>query len=404
DIEYRRPTWSFLRKINREGTTIILTAHYLEEAEALCRNIAIINHGRIAERAGMKDLLEKLHTETFVLDLAARVDALPTFPGYAVTQTDPTTLEVEMRREQSMNELFGLLTEKGIRVISMRNKVNRVEELFVRLVENSERRAWTEMAMSRLKKNLVGMRTIIRREFTRVLRIWVQTIVPPAITMTLYFIIFGSLIGRRIGEIGGHDYMSYIAPGLIMMSIITNSYSIVASSFFGAKFGMHIEERLVSPLPSQYILIGYVMGGVLRGLLVGAVVTGVALFFTDLDVKHPLITLSTVLLTAIVFSLGGFINAVFSRKFDDISIVPTFILTPLTYLGGVFYSIELLPEFWESLSRANPILYMVNAFRFGILGSSDIGIGTAYAIIIGFVVALYSFSLYLMNRGVGMRT
>jgi len=258
--------------------------------------------------------------------------------------------------------------------------------------------------MSRLKKNLVGMRTIIRREFTRVLRIWVQTIVPPAITMTLYFIIFGSLIGRRIGEMGGHDYMSYIAPGLIMMSIITNSYSNVASSFFGAKFGRHIEELLVSPLPNQYILIGYVMGGVLRGLLVGAVVTGVALFFTDLDVKHPLITLSTVLLTAIVFSLGGFINAVFSRKFDDISIVPTFILTPLTYLGGVFYSIELLPEFWESLSRANPILYMVNAFRFGILGSSDIGIGTAYAIIIGFVVALYSFSLYLMNRGVGMRT
>ncbi len=258
--------------------------------------------------------------------------------------------------------------------------------------------------MSRLKENLVGMRTIIRREFTRVLRIWVQTIVPPAITMTLYFIIFGSLIGRRIGEMGGHDYMSYIAPGLIMMSIITNSYSNVASSFFGAKFGRHIEELLVSPLPNQYILIGYVMGGVLRGLLVGAVVTGVALFFTDLDVKHPLITLSTVLLTAIVFSLGGFINAVFSRKFDDISIVPTFILTPLTYLGGVFYSIELLPEFWESLSRANPILYMVNAFRFGILGSSDIGIGTAYAIIIGFVVALYSFSLYLMNRGVGMRT
>lgn len=258
--------------------------------------------------------------------------------------------------------------------------------------------------MSRLKENLVGMRTIIRREFTRVLRIWVQTIVPPAITMTLYFIIFGSLIGRRIGEMGGHDYMSYIAPGLIMMSIITNSYSNVASSFFGAKFGRHIEELLVSPLPNQYILIGYVMGGVLRGLLVGAVVTGVALFFTDLDVKHPLITLSTVLLTAIVFSLGGFINAVFSRKFDDISIVPTFILTPLTYLGGVFYSIELLPEFWDSLSRANPILYMVNAFRFGILGSSDIGIGTAYAIIIGFVVALYSFSLYLMNRGVGMRT
>ncbi|HLU62720.1 MAG TPA: ABC transporter permease [Gammaproteobacteria bacterium] len=260
------------------------------------------------------------------------------------------------------------------------------------------------MAMSRLKENLVGMRTIIRREFTRVLRIWVQTIVPPAITMTLYFIIFGSLIGRRIGEMGGHDYMSYIAPGLIMMSIITNSYSNVASSFFGAKFGRHIEELLVSPLPNQYILIGYVMGGVLRGLLVGAVVTGVALFFTDLDVKHPLITLSTVLLTAIVFSLGGFINAVFSRKFDDISIIPTFILTPLTYLGGVFYSIELLPAFWENASRLNPILYMVNAFRYGILGESDIGIATAYGIIGVFMVALYALSLFLMNRGVGLRS
>lgn len=258
--------------------------------------------------------------------------------------------------------------------------------------------------MSRMKQNLVGMQTIINREITRVLRIWVQTIVPPAITMTLYFIIFGSLIGRRIGEMGGYDYMSYIAPGLIMMSVITNSYSNVASSFFGAKFGRHVEELLVSPLPNQYILVGYVMGGVLRGLLVGAVVTIVALFFTDLRVEYPLITISIVLLTAIVFSLGGFINAVFSRKFDDISIIPTFILTPLTYLGGVFYSIELLPDFWESASRVNPILYMVNGFRFGILGESDIGIGFAYAIILVFLVVLYSLSLFLMNRGVGLRS
>lgn len=258
--------------------------------------------------------------------------------------------------------------------------------------------------MSRTKQNLIGFQTIVMREVTRVMRIWVQTIVPPAITMTLYFIIFGSLIGRRIGEMGGFDYMSYIAPGLIMMSVITNSYSNVASSFFGAKFGRHVEEMLVSPLPNQYILMGYVMGGVLRGLLVGAVVTIVALFFTDLEVKHPLITISTVLLTAIVFSLGGFINAVFSRKFDDISIIPTFILTPLTYLGGVFYSIEMLPDFWENASRLNPILYMVNAFRFGILGESDIGIGTAYAIIGVFMVLLYSLCLMLMNRGVGLRS
>lgn len=258
--------------------------------------------------------------------------------------------------------------------------------------------------MSRTRENLVGFQTIVMREITRVMRIWVQTIVPPAITMTLYFIIFGSLIGRRIGDMGGYDYMAYIAPGLIMMSVITNSYSNVASSFFGAKFGRHIEEMLVSPLPNQYILMGYVMGGVLRGLLVGAVVTVVALFFTHLEVKHPLITISTVLLTAIVFSLGGFINAVFSRKFDDISIIPTFILTPLTYLGGVFYSIELLPDFWQNASRLNPILYMVNAFRYGILGESDIGIGMAYAIIGVFVIVLYSLCLFLMNRGVGLRS
>src|SRR5690606_28531409 len=197
---------------------------------------------------------------------------------------------------------------------------------------------------------------------------------------------------------------AYIAPGLIMMSVITNSYANVASSFFGAKFGRHVEELLVSPLPNAYILLGYVMGGVFRGLMVGAVVTVVALFFTDLEVKHPLVTFSTVLLTAIVFSLGGFINAVFSRKFDDISIIPTFILTPLTYLGGVFYSIELLPAFWENASRLNPILYMVNAFRYGILDESDIGIGTAYGIIGVFMVALYALSLFLMNRGVGLRS
>lgn len=258
--------------------------------------------------------------------------------------------------------------------------------------------------MSRFKQNLVGMQTIVRKEVTRVLRIWIQTIVPPAITMTLYFIIFGNLIGRRIGPMDGYDYMAYIAPGLIMMSVITNSYGNVVSSFFGAKFARHIEELLVSPLPNQYILFGYVMGGVVRGLLVGAMVTVIALFFTDLDVEHPFITLSIVLLTAIVFSLGGLINAIFSKKFDDISIVPTFILTPLTYLGGVFYSIGMLPEVWQNVSKANPILYMVNAFRYGILGVSDIGIGTAYAIIGIFIVALYAFSMYLLNRGVGLRS
>ena len=254
-----------------------------------------------------------------------------------------------------------------------------------------------------LALNLVAIRTLVRKEVIRVMRIWVQTIVPPAITMTLYFIIFGNLIGRRIGSMDGFDYMQYIAPGLIMMSIITNSYGNVVSSFFGAKFGRHVEEMLVSPMSNSAIIIGHVAGGVLRGLAVGALVTVIALFFTDLSVKHPLITVTMVVLSSTVFALAGFINAVFAKKFDDISIVPTFVLTPLTYLGGVFYSISLLPEFWQNVSKANPILYMVNAFRYGILGTSDIGIGYAYAIVLIFVILLFSACLFLMNRGVGIR-
>ncbi|HEX5788295.1 MAG TPA: ABC transporter permease [Woeseiaceae bacterium] len=254
-----------------------------------------------------------------------------------------------------------------------------------------------------LALNAVAIRTLVRKEVIRVLRIWVQTIVPPAITMTLYFIIFGNLIGSRIGTMDGVDYMSYIAPGLIMMSVITNSYGNVVSSFFGAKFSRHVEEMLVAPMSNAAIVIGHVAGGVIRGLLVGALVTAIALFFTRLHVEHPWIMVSVVLLSAIVFSLAGFINAVFAKKFDDISIIPTFVLTPLTYLGGVFYSISLLPEFWQHVSKANPILYMVNAFRYGILGTSDIRIGTAYAILAFFVVALFTACLWLMGRGVGIR-
>ncbi len=257
---------------------------------------------------------------------------------------------------------------------------------------------------SRLRENLVGFQTIVIKEVTRVLRIWVQTVMPPAITMTLYFIIFGNLIGRRVGQMGGYDYMSYIAPGLIMMSVIQNSYANVVSSFFGAKFARHIEELLVSPLPNAYILGGYVMGGVCRGLLVGAIVTVIATFFTDLHIAHPLITVSVVLLTSIVFALAGFINAVYAKKFDDISIIPTFVLTPLIYLGGVFYSISLLPDIWQHVSKINPILYMVNAFRFGILGISDIRIGIAYLMITAFAVVLGAFSMFLLERGVGLRS
>jgi len=251
--------------------------------------------------------------------------------------------------------------------------------------------------------NWVALKTLVRKEVIRVARIWVQTIVPPAITMTLYFIIFGNLIGRRIGEMGGFDYMQYIAPGLIMMSVITTSYGNVVSSFFGAKYGKHIEEMLVSPMSNATIIIGHVAGGVIRGLMVGALVTMIALGFTSLSIEHPLVTISIVLLASIVFALLGFVNAVFATKFDDISIIPTFVLTPLTYLGGVFYSITLLPEFWQKVSLANPILYMVNAFRYGILGVSDISIGYAYLIVVFFVVGLFTLNLALLNRGVGIR-
>jgi ABC-2 type transport system permease protein len=249
----------------------------------------------------------------------------------------------------------------------------------------------------------VGFRTIVIREFGRIVRIWGQTLVPPAITATLYFIIFGSLIGRRIGDMGGVTYMQYIAPGLIMMSVITNSYGNVVSSFFGAKFGRHIEELLVSPLPNWLIVLGYITGGVVRGLLVGLVVTVIALFFTHLHVEHVLAVLAAVLLTAVIFSLLGYVNAVFAKNFDQISFVPTFILTPMTYLGGVFYSIKMLPEWAQALSKANPILYMVNAFRFGFLGHSDVNLGLSFALMAVAAAALFGACVWLMERGTGTR-
>jgi ABC-2 type transport system permease protein len=256
---------------------------------------------------------------------------------------------------------------------------------------------------SLVRVNLVGLGTIVYKEIRRVVRIWVQTIVPPAITMTLYFIIFGSLIGRRIGEMDGVPYTTFIAPGLIMMAVISNSFGNVVSSFFSGKLQLHLEEMLVSPLSFVTIIAGYVIGGVFRGLAVAALVTVVAVFFTDLQVEHPLITLSVVVATAMVFSLAGLLNAIFARSFDDISVIPTFVLTPLTYLGGVFFSISLLPPFWQKLALINPILYMVNAFRYGMLGSADIPIGIAYAIIVTALVGLFLTALYLLNRGTGIR-
>ena len=261
-----------------------------------------------------------------------------------------------------------------------------------------------ENTTSSLQKNLIALGTIVRREVMRILRIWGQTLVPPAITMTLYFLIFGGLIGSRIGDMGGFTYMEFIVPGLVMMSIIQNSYGNISSSFFGAKFGRHIEELLVSPMPNWVILLGYVAGAVLRGLLVGSIVLLIAMFFTTVRVPHPFVTLTTVLLGATIFSLAGFVNAAYAKKFDDIAIVPTFILTPLTYLGGVFYSVKLLPEWAQVLTHANPIFYMVNAFRFGLLGVSDVSLWVSYTLMIGFVVALGALGLWLLKKGVGLRS
>ena len=252
--------------------------------------------------------------------------------------------------------------------------------------------------------NLVALRTIARREVARILRIWGQTLVPPAITMTLYFLIFGNLIGSRIGEMDGITYMDFIVPGLVMMAVIQNAYGNISSSFFGAKFGRHVEELLVSPMPNWVILGGYVAGGVLRGMMVGVIVLGIAMLFTHVRIPHPLVTFTTVLLGATIFSLAGFVNAVCAKKFDDIAIVPTFILTPLTYLGGVFYSVTLLPGWAETATRLNPIFYMVNAFRYGLLGTSDVPVTTAYALMGFFVVALGWLGLHLLRKGTGLRS
>ena len=249
----------------------------------------------------------------------------------------------------------------------------------------------------------IGYKTIVIREYGRIIRIWGQTIVPSVVTAVLYFAIFGSLIGRRVGVMGGFDYKSYIAPGLIMMSVITNSYGNVVASFFGAKFGKHVEELLVSPLPNWVIVAGYATGGVLRGVLVGVAVTVVSLVFTHLHVHHIGVVLSALLLTSLTFALGGFLNALFAKNFDQVNWIPAFVLTPLTYFGGVFYSISLLPDWARALSYANPILYMVNAFRFGFLGVSDVDIGGAFLLMALAAVLLFSTAVLLLNRGTGTR-
>lgn len=252
-------------------------------------------------------------------------------------------------------------------------------------------------------RNWIAFKTILRKEITRFTRIWVQTLLPPVITMTLYFVIFGHFIGRRIGMVDGYDYITYIAPGLIMMSIITNAYGNVCSSFFSAKFQRSIEEMLVSPMTNQVILLGYLGGGVLRGLLTGILVSIVALFFTSLKIQHLFMVILVVVLSSLIFSLAGFINALFAKKFDDISIIPTFVLTPLTYLGGVFYPINLLPDFWRDVSLANPIVYLVNVFRYGLLGVSDVSVGLSLMMLLLFTALGYILATWLLNRGTGIR-
>lgn len=253
------------------------------------------------------------------------------------------------------------------------------------------------------KEYLVALQTISIKEVQRFSRIWVQTLLPSTITTTLYFLIFGTLVGSRIGQMQGFDYMDFIVPGLILMAVINNSYSNVVSSFYGAKFQHHIEEILVAPVPVWVILAGYISGGVLRAMIVGCLVTVVSLFFSDLKITQPFLMLLIFFLTSVLFSAAGLINAIFAKSFDDISIVPTFVLTPLIYLGGVFYSIDMLSEFWRSVSLLNPILYMVNAFRFSVLGQSDITLLTSLSVIILFSVILITVCYALLSKGVGIR-
>lgn len=253
------------------------------------------------------------------------------------------------------------------------------------------------------REQYVAFKAILIKEVLRFARIWIQTLLPPMVTTALYFVIFGRLIGSQVGDVHGFRYMEYIVPGLILMAVITNSYANVVSSFYSSKFQHNIEEMLVAPVPNYLILLGFIGGGLARGLAVGVAVTGVALFFTAIPLHNLWVTCSVLVLTSVLFSLAGFINGVYAKSFDDISLIPTFVLTPLTYLGGVFYSVAMLPPFWQSISLANPILYMVDAFRYGLLGVSDVSLATAYVAIVGFVAGLFGFALHLLNRGYGIR-
>lgn len=254
------------------------------------------------------------------------------------------------------------------------------------------------------KLYFTALKSLAAKETNRYLRIWIQTLVPPVITTSLYFVIFGNLIGGRIGEIEGFSYMEFIVPGLIMMSVITSSYSNVASSFFSQKLQKNIEELLIAPVPTHVIIWGFVIGGLGRSILVGTLVTIISLFFVPLHVYSWFIVIVTLLMTAILFSLAGLLNGVFAKSYDDVSIVPTFVLQPLTYLGGVFYAISMLPPFWQAVSKINPIVYMVSGFRYGFLGQTDVPIAFSLSILVLFTIVLYSVCWYLINKGRGLRS
>ena len=253
------------------------------------------------------------------------------------------------------------------------------------------------------KYTIIPLMTIIRKELFRFMDMWTQTLIPPVITTVLYFLIFGKFIGSQIQDINGFSYIQFIVPGLIMMTMITNSFSNVVSSFFGDKFQRCIDELLVSPTPNYIILLGFSIGGILRGLIVGFLVTLISLLFVPLYVYNIFIIILFMVLTTLVFSLAGFTNGIFAKKFDDVSIFPTFILTPLTYLGGVFYSINSLPPFWQKLSTLNPIVYMVNGFRYGFLGFSDINVWFGVAMLVIFAIILWIINLILLRKGIGLK-
>ena len=257
--------------------------------------------------------------------------------------------------------------------------------------------------MNNVEYNSVALYTLMRKEVTRFIRIWTQTLIPPVITTCLYFLIFGNLIGPRIGPMQGHTYIDFIVPGLVMMSIITGAYTNVASSFFSSKFQRFIEEIMVSPVPNYVILIGYMTGGICRGIVVGVIVLAVSTLFANVSIVSPAITIAIFILTALVFSLGGMLNGMFARKFDDVSIIPNFVLTPLIYLGGVFYSVQMLPQFWQTVSLANPLLYVINVARYAFLGSSDVGIWVSFTVIGLFIAILFTICMVLLERGYGIR-